>query len=286
MLDAVFSIRRRITVAPGTMVRVAFWTMVASSREAIVACVDRHRDVSAVERAAMMAWTQAQVQLHHLGITPADADLFQRLAGHLLFAGPSLRPDSKLIRDGSGAQSGLWSQSISGDLPILLLRIDDVSDLGVARQVLLAHEYFRLKRFAVDLVIINEHPASYAQELQGALEALLRAQRDPGGEPGRSSIYLLRADLIANATCDLLASVARVVLVGDRGRLSEQLDRAEAAMPAVKSKARPPAPRPRPAPTLPPPPLELFNGLGGFAEAGRGVCCGTRARADDTGALG
>ena len=264
VLDAVFSIRRRITVAPGAMARVAFWTMVAPSRDAIVACVDRHRDVSAFDRAAMMAWTQAQVHLHHLGITPAEADLFQRLAGHLLFAGPALRPDSERISSGSGAQSGLWGQGISGDLPILLLRIDDVSDLGVARQVLLAQKYFRLKRFAVDLVIINEHPASYAQELQGALEALLRAQQDQG----RPSVFLLRADLIPSATCALLASVARVVLAGDRGRLSEQLDRAE-QVPADKAPARQATGRPLQAIPAPTPSLELFNGLGGFAEAGR-----------------
>ena len=269
VLDPVFSIRRRITVAPGAMARVAFWTMVAPSRDAIVACVDRHRDVSAFDRAAMMAWTQAQVHLHHLGITPAEADLFQRLAGHLLFAGPALRPESERISSGSGAQSGLWGQAISGDLPILLLRIDDVSDLGVARQVLLAHKYFRLKQFAIDLVIINEHPASYAQELQGALEALLRAQQDPADGSGRSSIYLLRADLIPNATCTLLASVARVVLAGNRGRLSEQLDRAEQAMPADMAPARPGpgrAPQGIPEPSSS---LELFNGLGGFAEEGR-----------------
>ncbi len=268
VLDPVFSIRRRMTVAPGAMARVVFWTMVAPSRDAIVACVDRHRDVSAFDRAAMMAWTQAQVQLHHLGITPAEADLFQRLAGHLLFAGPALRPDGERIRIGSGAQSGLWGQGISGDLPILLLRIDDVSDLGVARQVLLAHTYFRLKQFAVDLVIINEHPASYAQELQGALESLLRAQQDPAGPGG--SIHLLRADLVPGATCALLASVARVVLAGDRGRLSEQLDRAEKAAPRRTSPAPSrPVSRPTLAAPAPNPPLEQFNGLGGFAKDGR-----------------
>ena len=268
VLDPVFSIRRRITVAPGTMARVAFWTMVAPCRDAILACVDRHRDTSAFDRATMMAWTQAQVQLRHLGITSAEADLFQRLTGHLLFAGPALRPDDERIRAGSGAQSGLWGQGISGDLPILLLRIDNVADLDVARQVLLAHEYFRLKRFAVDLVIINEHPASYIQELHGALEALLRAQQEPA-EPGAGSIYLLRADLMPNATSALLAAVARVVLTGDRGRVAEQLDRAERAAPAV-TEPMPPAPsRSTLAAPAPSPPLELFNGLGGFSEGGR-----------------
>ena len=85
----------------------------------------------------------------------------------------------------AGAQAGLWGQGISGDLPILLLRIRDGADLDVARQVLLAHEYFRLKQLAVDLVILNEHAASYSQDLQIALESPgAGATPHAGGRPG------------------------------------------------------------------------------------------------------
>ncbi len=269
VLDAVFSIRRRITIAPGATVRVAFWTVVATSREAAVTCLDKHRDASAFDRASTLAWTQAQVQLRHLGMTPGEADLFQRLAGHLLFAGPGLRPTSDAIRRGAGAQSGLWGQGISGDLPILLLRISDVSDLEIAQQLLLAHEYFRLKLLAVDLVILNEHAASYSQELQAALESLVRTQppgrTNQGAAPG--SIFLLRTDLLPAATSALLVAVARVVISGNRGRLSDQLDRAEIdAMPTTDA---PSDMGQHVNDEAPLPTLEFFNGLGGFAEDGR-----------------
>ena len=71
----------------------------------------------------------------------------------------------------------LWAQGISGDLPIVLLRIDDVEDLAIARQLLQAHEYWRIKRLAVDLVILNERGASYVQDLQVALETLVRTSQ-------------------------------------------------------------------------------------------------------------
>ena len=226
VLDAVFSLRCRMTVAPGAVVHVAFWTMVADTRDALVDAMDTHRDEAAFDRASTLAWTQAQVQLRHLAIRPREADLFQLLAGHLVFAGPALRPAPQTIQAGSGAQNGLWGQGISGDLPILLLRIRDSEDLDVARQVLLAHEYFSLKQLAVDLVIINEHAASYAQDLQIALDALVRMQPRIPQAPGAASkgaVFLLRADLVPAATAALLASAARVVLSAERGSLSEQL---------------------------------------------------------------
>ena len=73
VLDPIFALRRRVRVAPGATVRIAFWTVVAASREAVLDLVDKHRDTSAFERAATLAWTQAQVQLHHLGIDAAEA---------------------------------------------------------------------------------------------------------------------------------------------------------------------------------------------------------------------
>ena len=228
VLDPIFALRRRVRVAPGATVRIAFWTVVAASREAVLDLVDKHRDTTAFERAATLAWTQAQVQLHHLGIDPGEAGLFQRLAGHLLYAGPTLRPSSDTILRGAGGQPGLWPMGISGDLPIVLLRIADIENLDIARQLLQAHEYWRMKQLAVDLVILNERASSYVQDLQIALETLVRASqsRPPAGEERRQGrVFVLRADLISAEARALLASVARVVLVGQRGSLADQLDR-------------------------------------------------------------
>ena len=228
VLDPIFSIRRRVRVAPGATVRVAYWTIAAASREALLDGVDKHRDATAFTRASTLAWTQGQVQLHHLGVTAGEASLFQRLAGHVIYAASAMRPSSDTILRGSGAQSGLWAQGISGDLPIVLLRISEIEDIGIVRELLQAHEYWRLKQHAVDLIILNDRQSSYVQELQIAIETLVRASRSsplPGTEHRPVRIFLLRADLLAAETKDLLASVARVALAAQRGRLFEQLER-------------------------------------------------------------
>ncbi len=269
VLDPIFALRHAIRLAPQGIVRLAFWTLAADSRAALLDMIDRHRDVTAYARAATLAWTQAQVQLHHLGIGAGTAALFQQLAGHLVHATPALRPASAIIQNGLASQSDLWALGISGDLPILLLRIADNDDLAVVREALLAFDYWRMKRFAVDLIILNEHPASYLQELQTALETLVRVNRprQPAGHgmtPG--SVHLLRADLITPQAQSLLNAAARVVLVARRGGLFDQLQR-------IGADAPPPVPasRRRAAASLPPQvesDLEFFNGIGGFARNG------------------
>jgi cyclic beta-1,2-glucan synthetase len=272
VLDPIFALRRRIRIAPGGMARVDFWTMVASSREDVLDLIDKHHDAGAFERAAALAWTQAQVQLHHLDIDRSAAEQYQRLAGHIIHATPMLRPSSEAIGSGSGAQPDLWSLGISGDLPIMLVRISDIDQLDLAREALQAVEYWRMKRLALDLVILNERAPSYVQDLQIALETLVRASQSRpqiGEEQPPGHIFMLRADLISPQARALLASVARVVLMGERGSLADQLERVLEARPSPRAAVRGAAPASELQVLRPAPGVEYFNGLGGFAEGGR-----------------
>ena len=174
VLDPIFSIRRRLRIPAGATARVAFWTIIAPTRAEALDLVDKHRDSNAFERAVTLAWTQAQVQLHHLRVNADEAHLFQRIANRVLYSDPTLRPSSDLLRRGEGGQSKLWPAGISGDLPIVLVRIDEIEDVEIVRELVRAHEYWRMKWLGVDLVIVNERPPSYHQELQGALEGMVR----------------------------------------------------------------------------------------------------------------
>ncbi len=176
VLDPIFSLRQSVRIAPGRSARIAFWTVVASTRDELMDLIDAHHDRNAFDRARTLAWTQAQVQLRHIDVELAEAADFQRLAAPLLCMDRRFRPASDIIVRGAGPQSGLWQHAISGDLPIVLMRIDEIEDIAQVRQLLRAREYWRMKRLAVDVVIINERAASYVQDLQIAIETAVRTQ--------------------------------------------------------------------------------------------------------------
>ncbi|HEY1838474.1 MAG TPA: glucoamylase family protein [Rhizomicrobium sp.] len=272
VLDPIFSLRRRVTIPRGATVRVAFWTLVAATRADVLDLADRHHDANAFERATTLAWTQAQMQLRHLGVSADDAHLFQRLANHILYSDITLRPPPDVIKRGLRKTSTLWSQGISGDLPIVLLRIEDDEDLALVRQLLRAHEYWRLKQLAVDLVILNERAVSYAQGFQDDVDRLVRMNQSLprlASEESRGGVFVLRADLVAAEVRGALFSCARAVLQGNRGTLGEQIDRAREKKPGKMPPARRALPAPVPEAPLPRPQMEFFNGLGGFVEDGR-----------------
>ena len=273
VLDPIFSLRCRVRIPRGESVRVSFWTLVAESRDEALDLADKHREPNVFERVHTLTWTQAQGQFHHLGIGPEEAHMFQRLANRILFSDRTLRPPAEILKRGGRNLSALWAYGISGDLPIVLLRIDALDELGIVRQLLHAYEYWRLKRLAVDLVILNDRATSYIQDLQGAIEQLVRPiqSRPRGGRDDvRGNIFVLRTDLVPPEIRELLQTVVRVVLFSRRGTLSEQINRIEETkLPVI---VLPPWSTPPAAATemtrtrLA---LEFFNGLGGFAYGGR-----------------
>ena len=274
VLDPVFALRQTVRIAPGKVARIAYWTIVASSRAELMDLMDKHHDRSAFERARTLAWTQGQVQLRHLGVDAAEAADFQRLAAPILYADARHRTPAETILRGAGSQSGLWHLGISGDLPIVLLDIDDQQDMAQVRQLLRAHEYWRMKSLAVDLVIVNQRVSSYTQDLQVAIETAVRtSQSRPrfGAELAQGAAYALRADLMSAEARDLLRSIARVTYSARRGAIAEQLDQARAHpvdQQPVHVPHKPVPPKSRTA-APPAPPLEFFNGLGGFDKDGR-----------------
>ena len=272
VLDPVFSLRRTLRIPPGATARLVFATVVADSRAAALDLADKCRGPGFMERTLALAWTHAQVQLHHLGIEAGEAQLFQRLASPLLYSDASMRPPSEALSRGSIERSALWAHGLSGDLPIVLARLDDAEGNEMVRQLLRAHEYWQTKQLAADVIIVNEQMGSYQRELQNALEALVRGSQnrlppDPIG--ARGHLLLLRRDQISNSDNALFETVARVVLLGRHGSLAEQIARAQRPPSPPPPRARTSA-SPTQTPVAPPPPaLEFFNGLGGFADQGR-----------------
>ncbi len=270
VLDPVLSLRRSIRLRPGETAEVTFSTLVADSREKALALADKYHDPATFEREAALAWTQAQVLLHHLGVSQNEAHLFQRLASRVLYVDPTLRSPAAILAMDRG-QRALWRHGISGDRPIILARIDQIRDREIIRQLLRAHEYWGWKGLAVDLVVLNEHEFTYSDELQDWLERSVRVTRSRASHEshvGHGEVFILRGEQLSQEDRDLIRATSRAVLLSHHGSLAEQLESALRDQTYVATPAQPPVSS---EPEAPPPRLKLafFNGLGGFADGGR-----------------
>ena len=123
VLDPIFAIRRTVVLKPGQSSTVAFSTAIAATRDEALGLAERYHTLSAAGRAFELAWAHSNIELQGSHWKSDEVHLFQRIAGYLLYpTGPLRSPRDTLLSNRLG-QSGLWSFGISGDLPILVLRL-------------------------------------------------------------------------------------------------------------------------------------------------------------------
>lgn len=264
VLDPICAIRQPLAIDPGATARLAFVTGAADSRERIEALAEKYHDIANAQRAADLAWSTSLIELRDLGITPEEAVTYLRLASRMLLTDPYSRLKVHTEVENRLPISGLWQIGVSGDYPILLVKVREADQTHLVRHALLAHQYWRSKGFETDLVILNMKPTGYTSELDDRLRALMRTGHAlqltdrPGG------VFLRTADQIQPDVLNLLESVARVVIDGDQGPIALQLDRRAVRPEPPPDLVPSESPAAHPTRTLSRPSLAFANGFGGF----------------------
>lgn len=269
VLDPIVAIRRIITLAPDESASVQIISGVADTRDAALAVLEKYADRHFVERAFEMAWFQSQEVLRHLGATEADAQVFGRLATSVIYASATRRAAPSVIARNQLGQAGLWRFAISGDLPIVLLRISDLNRIGLVKEVLQAHAYWRLKGLSSDLVILNEDFTSYRAVLQDQIMGFINAGPEAQVLDKPGGVFVRRAEELSEEDRVLFQTVARVVLTDATESLAEQVERRVLAD-RVPKRLDPMLRRPLdPVHPLRARERIFCNGLGGFTPDGR-----------------
>ena len=269
VLDPIFSLRCRIVVRPNHKIRLAFVTLAAETRDQLLALVKKYQELPAANRALELAWTHAQLELRYLGLQTDEAQIFQDLGSHMIFPNRQLRAPAERLRRNSLGQSRLWAHGISGDLPIFVVLAGDSNDLGVVRESILAHTFWRIRGLKADLVILNEENLGYEQPLFRQLTRLVQASSLHTGIDRPGGVFLRSVERIPEEDLTLLLASARVVLVAARGSLAQQLGSAAETielLPRLEVTSRLKADSPVP---FSPMDLHFYNQIGGFTQDGR-----------------
>ena len=267
VLDPIFSLRRSVGLEAGMATRIAFVTGAAHTRQAAIGLANRFGTLEAIDQAFAAAKAHCPSELQELNIGADEVVLFNRLAASVVFTCPDLR-DREASSANRLGQRSLWPYSISGDLPIVLVRVAQVDDEAVVRQLVRWRIYARHRGLKLDLVILDERAGEPAERLRGELKAGIA-----GEMLGKSAgVFFLTADNVPTDDAVLLAAGARAVLGGGRGSPAEQIDRPAApGRPAVPPRLTPVelATHAVAEAQRPPEGLSFWNGFGGFTRDGR-----------------
>lgn len=270
ILDPIVAIRYKLTLKPKQSATLDLIMGIGESREVVDALMDKYQDKHLKNRAFELAWTHSQVLLRQINANEAEAQLFNNIAGSIIYANANFRADPAIISSNFKGQSGLWGYAISGDLPIVLVRVQDSDNVDLVKQLIKAHSYWRLKGLAVDLVIWNDDFGTYRQLLHDEIIGFVQAtggsvMDQPGG------VFLRSGDQISNEDRILFQTVARLIFDDNSGSLIDQMNRRRQfkALPAALAPAAIRYEIDTQQKVSLPNNLLFYNGTGGFTVDGK-----------------
>lgn len=212
--DPIVSLRRTVELNPGEKMQITFGLGRASSREEAVWLADFYDNPYATERVFDLASIYALVEMEHANITVEQAHYFQKMASFLLYSHPALRGHPTILKKNTRQQSALWPYGISGDYPLVVCRIEEGDQLKTAEALLKAHAFWRTKGLVTELLILNDHPPSYADEVQDSIIQSIQVSIGRQYYNKKGGLFVQRTDKIPEEDLLLIFSVASVVIKG------------------------------------------------------------------------
>ena len=274
VLDPCMALRRTVELPADGCALLHLIIGVAPTREAAMALVSKYQDHRMTDRVLEVAATHGRTLLNQTGVSEAEAQTYGRLASAVVFAVGACRAPSDILRRNRKGQSGLWGYAISGDRPIVLLRVSDGDHLSLVRDLLRAHGYWRMRGLSTDLVIWNEDASGYRRVLNDQLLGLVAAGTEAQWLDKPGGVFVRHIDTFPEEDRVLLQAVARIVIRDGGGSLDRQLERWRQATLPSRAPLLPPrreesAPEPKASPRSPRTDLLFWNGTGGFTQDGR-----------------
>jgi cyclic beta-1,2-glucan synthetase len=268
VLDAISAMRSQIFIPAGSSVTIDLVWGISDSSAVCEKLLERMQDAPARDNVLALSAAMNKALQRQINSRPEDVEVYRSLAGALLFSPACLRAAPEIIRKNRRTKSGLWTHSISGDLPIVLLRMKDPANIDLAEQLLSAHAYWRLKGLHADLVIWNEDVGVHKEFLQAQIMGLMAGavSKDLVGKPG--GVFVMQAAQLPEQDRVLLQALARVVIADNGEPLLAQLQRMQAGLHENPLHIPEQPYEAVSGPRIELPALRQFNGTGGFSEDG------------------
>ncbi len=222
--ESCLAMKRTIKVMPGETVTIDLLICVEYEKNKVIELLEKYKNTKIVNKTFELAKAKIQAESIYLGLKGTDIEKYQKLLSYIIFNNPLKKFDLNSLPERIYSQSKLWKYGISGDIPILLVKIEDLNDIYVIQDILKAYEFFKSKNIRIDLVILNEEENSYDQYVNYEIEnAILNRQMEylkniAGG------IFVINSNQIEKEDRELLEFKSSIIIDAKKGDIKTQIE--------------------------------------------------------------
>ncbi len=234
--ESIIAIRKTIRLKSQEEAKMSLLITVDENKEKVIERLKKYQNGEKIERDFELAKAKTEAENRYLSLKEEDTDLYQKMLGYLLYVNPLKKLIVQDLPKETYPQSELWRIGISGDLPILLVRIKAPNDSYVVEDVLKAKEFFMLKHCDIDIVILNEEKNVYEQYVKEKIESAILEKHLSYLIGQKNGIFILNSNELDKEQRNTLLFRSNLVFDASSGRLKEQLREMEEAYLERKSK--------------------------------------------------
>ena len=221
--ESVTAMQRTIKIMPGEKVYVDLVISVENTKKTVLENLKKYLGMQNVKRTFELSKARVEAESRYLGIKGKEIEIYQKMISYLIFANPTKKMNLKTLPKEQYKQSNLWKYGISGDLPIILVKIKDINDIYVVDQILKAYEFFRSKNIEVEIIILDEEKYSYENYVKEEIEESILNNQIAYLENTKGGIFVLSNDEVSKEDINLFKFVASIIIDSHLGNLENGL---------------------------------------------------------------
>lgn len=222
--DPSLAIKRTIKIMPGEKVVFDLLIAVSYEKEAISKLLEKYKNTKLITKTLDLVRAKVEAETIYLGLKGKDLERYQKLLSYIILNNPLKKLTLNNLPKRIYSQSKLWKYGISGDLPIILVKIEDLNDMHIVQDVLKAYEFFRTKNIKTDLVILNKEENSYDQYVNYEIENAILNKQMEFLKNQFGGIFVINSNQIEKDDIDLLEFKANIVIDSKLGDIEAQID--------------------------------------------------------------
>lgn len=224
VVNPCLAIKRTIKIMPAEKITLDLILCISKDKDTVLDLMEKYKNSKVVTKTFELARAKIEAETIYLRLKGEDIEKYQKLLSYLLFNNPLKKLTLEKLPQKIYSQSDLWKYGISGDLPILLVKIEDVNDMDVVQDVLKAYEYFRSKNIKIDLVILNNEENSYEQYVNYEIENAILNKQIEYLKNISGGIFIINSNQIQKHDIEILEFKANVIINAEYGNIKRILE--------------------------------------------------------------
>ena len=225
--EPIVALKRTIKIRPHQKEKINLIITVGENKQIALDEIKKYEIEENIKKAFELSKAKNEAQSRYLRIKGTQIKDYQKMISYIIFYNPTKKENLEKLPKQKYDQSELWKYGISGDLPIILVKVKDSNDAYVVKEVLKAYEFFRTKNLETELVILDEEKHSYENYVREEIDSLVLNSQMSFLKNTRGGIFEISKNEISKQDLNLLNFVSTIVIDASKGGIKNAIKEME-----------------------------------------------------------